>query len=262
MDPELAALHGGPAHAHVGRQAHARLDLSQVNDSLQQADALDVVRWVHEQFPGEVALSSSFGADSAVMIHLVTQVIPDIPVVFIDTGYLFPETYQFAEQLRERFKLNLAVYSARMTTARQEAVHGRLWEQGDDGVRQYLAINKVEPMQRALDELGVKAWLAGLRATQTEHRRNLETVGEQNGRVKVHPILGWDKEQVESYLVSHALPRHPLYTQGYRSIGDWHSTWPVAPDEDDRAGRALGQKKECGLHLTQEENTSLSSSGL
>ncbi len=263
MDLELTALHGIDGQRPTERRnADPTINLDRVNRSLEGADAQEVLHWVKERFGDRVAVSSSFGADSALMLHLVTRVMPNIPVVFIDTGYLFPETYRFAEQLRERFRLNLLTYSAPMTPARQEALYGRLWEQGEEGVRQYLALNKVEPMKRALEELGIDVWLAGLRASQTDHRRSLRKVALHDGRLKVHPILDWGKEQVDEYLSRHALPRHPLYSQGYRSIGDWHSTSPVAPDEDDRAGRLLGVKKECGLHLTSEENSSLSSSGL
>lgn len=226
------------------------------------ATAVEVVRWAAQHFGKDLVLSSSFGADSALMLHLVTQIVPGIRVVFIDTGYLFPETYRFAEDLRRRFEFELVVYNPKMTAARQEALYGQLWEEGEEGVRRYLEINKVEPMRRALQELGVKAWLAGLRSDQTEHRQHLNKVGAQDGRVKVHPILDWDREQVEAYFQQHRLPRHPLLKQGYVSIGDVHSTVPIVDGQDERAGRFLGVKKECGLHLSAEENTSLSSSGL
>ena len=227
-----------------------------------EASALEVIDWAHRRYGAGLALSSSFGADSAVMIHLATRVVPKIPVIMIDTGYLFPETYRFAEELKERFDLNLVVYSAVMSPARQEALYGQLWEQGDDGIARYLAMNKVEPMKRALFDLKVTAWMAGVRATQTEHRQTLPKVGIFDGRVKIHPILDWTSRQVDDYLSEHRLPRHPLYFQGYKSIGDVHSTLPVVDGQDERAGRLLGAKKECGLHLSAEENTSLSASNL
>src|SRR5690606_5064688 len=133
-----------------------------------------------------------------------------------------------------------------------EALYGNLWEQGDEGVRRYLEINKVEPMQRALKELGARAWLAGLRSQQTDHRKGLSRVGIQDGFVKIHPILNWTRKQVDEYISAHELPKHPLVAQGYRSIGDIHSTIPVLPGDDERSGRLLGTKKECGLHLSAE----------
>lgn len=235
--------------SHVEQVRESELDIERANRRFADANAADVVRWVDRCFRGATAVASSFGADSAVMLHLVTQVIPDVPVLLIDTGYLFPETYRFAERLRERLGLNLVVRSAGITTARQEALHGRLWEQGKGGRHRYLRMNKVEPMKRALEELGIQAWLSGIRATQTEHRSSLSKVVWQDGRVKVHPILDWTRAQVDAYLHEHDLPRHPLVAQGFRSIGDWHSTAPVAADEDERAGRSLGEGQECGLHV-------------
>jgi phosphoadenosine phosphosulfate reductase len=255
-DLEYAALHGSS-----GTSA-ARVAVPGVAEPPETATAEELVSWAHRVHGDALALSSSFGADAALMLHLVTRIVPDVKVIFVDTGYLFRETYRFAEELTQRFSLNLHVYGPKITPARQEALYGQLWEQGEVGVRRYLLLNKVEPMQRALSDLGITGWLAGLRAGQTEHRKTLPRIAQQDGRMKVHPILGWDKQQVESYFEEHDLPRHPLYAKGYRSIGDVHSTLPVSADDDDRAGRFLGAKKECGLHLSAEENTSLSSSGL
>jgi len=261
MNLEIAALHAPsrfPALPDDDQGPQSTVNIEEA----QHYGAEELIRWGAKQFGRGLVLSSSFGADSALMLHLATSIVPGIRVVFVDTGYLFPETYRFADQLRERFNLELVVYGPKMTPARQEALYGQLWEQGDEGVRRYLQMNKVEPMQRALQELRVTAWLAGLRSDQTEHRQSLAKVGRQDGRVKIHPILDWSKDQVEDYFRTHDLPRHPLYEQGYKSIGDWHSTIPVAPGQDDRAGRFLGAKKECGLHLSAEQNTSFSSSGL
>ncbi len=239
-------------------------DLDAVNAALSGATAEEIVAWAAESFGEGLVVSSSFGVHSAVMLHLVQRIAPATPVIFIDTGYLFPETYRFAESLVARLGLRLEVFSPRMTAARMEALHGRLWEQGPEGVEAYLRIAKVEPMQHALQALGATAWLAGLRHEQTTHRASLRVVERQNGRLKVHPILRWDGEAVAEYLSEHDLPRHPLYDEGYRSIGDWHSTLPTTPGQDPREGRILGRKRECGLHLplSPDEDASLKSSGL
>lgn len=267
MNLEVAALHAPSrfpprADEELSGPASGTAPRSFDPEALKNHSAEDLIRWAAKEFGRGLVLSSSFGADSALMLHLATSIVPGIRVVFVDTGYLFPETYRFADQLRERFNLELVVYGPKMTPARQEALYGQLWEQGEEGVKRYLQMNKVEPMQRALHELRVSAWLAGLRSDQTEHRQSLGKLGFQDGRVKIHPILDWSKDQIEDYFRTHDLPRHPLYEQGYKSIGDWHSTIPVAPGEDDRAGRFLGAKKECGLHLSADQNTSFSSSGL
>ena len=242
----------------------AQLDVEAVNAQLDAAPAEAVVAWAHETFGRSLVMTSSFGAQSAVMLHLVTRVVPDIPVVFIDTGYLFPETYRFALQMQERLGLNLKVYTPQVTTGWLEAVHGKLWEQGPEALEKYLQIVKVEPMQRALTELGVKAWVAGLRREQTRHRANLRRVEVQDGRCKVHPILDWTTKQVHEYLQAHDLPYHPLYEQGYASIGDVHSTRPITDQQHEREGRFGGLRQECGLHLptSAEENESRESSGL
>lgn len=237
--------------------------LEAANQKLEGADAETTIAWAAETFGRGLVMSSSFGAHSAVMLHLVHRVVPELPIIFLDTGYLFPETYRFADELQRRFRLNLKVYAPTMTAARQEALYGRSWEQGDEGVQEYLQRNKVEPLQRALRELGATAWLAGLRADQTEHRASLRRVTLQGTRVKVHPILDWSHEDVEAYLDQWDLPYHPLYEEGYRSIGDVHSTLPTTPDMDPRDGRILGKKRECGIHLlSAEQNQSLKSSGL
>jgi len=258
MDHSMEALQ----LVHSERKA---LDLRAVNAALEDADAEEVVRWAAESFGERLVMTSSFGAHSAMMLHLASRVVPKIPVVFLDTGYLFPETYQFAEALRARFGLRLEVYSPKMTSARQEALHGRLFDGDEEELRRYQEINKIEPMQRALQELGAGAWLAGLRSEQTDFRSGLERVVVQNGTYKIHPILAWSSEDVREYFDLYDLPHHPLFAWGYRSIGDTHSTVPVDPDEmDDRAGRRLGEKSECGIHLpdSPEAAASLKSSGL
>jgi len=240
------------------------VDLAAVNAELADADAVQTVQWAVDTFGDGLVMTSSFGAQSALLLHLVNRVAPDLPVIFIDTGYLFSETYQFAEHLTERLGLNLKVYRPAYSTGWLEARFGKLWEQGETGMRKYLEIAKVEPMQRALDELGVSAWLAGLRAEQTEHRAGLRKVELQAGRYKVHPVLNWSTKDVHEYFKRHELPYHPLYYQGYASIGDVHSSRPITAEQDDREGRFSGLRQECGLHLpsSDEENESREGSGL
>jgi phosphoadenosine phosphosulfate reductase len=217
-------------------------------ETLEQADAAERVRWSAESFGEKLVMTTSFGIQSAVMLHLVTRILPEIPVIFIDTGYLFPETYRFARDLTDRLKLNLKKYHARMTAGEQEALYGRLWEQGLDGLKQYNLINKVEPMDRAMKELGATAWLAGLRRTQSSTREGLKVVQQQNRMVKVHPILDWDNRTVHRYLKQHDLPYHPLFEQGYVSVGDWHSTSRMLEGMTEEQTRFNGMKRECGLH--------------
>lgn len=248
----------------AARIASVDSDLDEENRAVGASTAEELIGWAWDRFGEKLIASTSFGATSAVMLHLVHRVAPRTPIICVDTGYLFAETYQFAEALIQRLDLDVRFYSAQMTPARQEALYGKLWEQGEEGVDRYLQINKVEPMQRAIRELGADAWMAGLRAEQTEHRAGLRRVDRQNGRIKLHPVLHWTSEDMTAYMDRHDLPYHPMLEQGYRSIGDHHSTIPTTADMDPRDGRILGKTRECGLHLplTEEQNQSLKSSGL
>lgn len=223
-------------------------DLEAINAELEQATAQERVQWGLEKFGQRIVLSSSFGAQAAVSLHMVTSARPDIPVILVDTGYLFPETYRFVDELTERLGLNLHVYRNELSPAWQEARYGKLWEQGVDGIDQYNRMNKVEPMQRALGELRAEAWFAGLRRQQASSREGLDVVAEQNGRFKVHPLIDWTDRDVYRYLVDHDLPYHPLWHQGYVSIGDVHTTRRLDDCMTEEETRFFGLKRECGLH--------------
>jgi phosphoadenosine phosphosulfate reductase len=211
------------------------------------------VRWVLEEFRGHAVLSTSFGVQAAVMLHLVTRIDPQIPVVFIDTGYLFPETYRFAEELTEKLDLNLRIYAPQVTAARQEALYGRLWEQGVEGLEKYGRLNKVEPMNRALRELGGRVWISGLRREHAATRETLPVLKRQNRVLKIHPIIDWTDRQIGEYLREHNLPYHPLWEQGYVSVGDVHSTTRFADGMKPEDTRFRGLKRECGLHEGTDE---------
>jgi len=135
------------------------LALAETNAMLEKRDAQGRVAWALENLPGDYVLSSSFGIQAAVSLHLVNQIRPDIPVILTDTGYLFQETYQFIDELTDKLQLNLKVYRAEQSAAWQEARYGKLWEQGVEGIEKYNEINKVEPMNRALSELNAKPGL-------------------------------------------------------------------------------------------------------
>jgi phosphoadenosine phosphosulfate reductase len=223
----------------------ARADLSRWLER-QRAEAR--VEWALAQLPGVHALSSSFGAQAAVSLHLVTRASPRIPVVLVDTGALFPETYRFIDELRARLELNLHVVQPQLSAAWLEARHGRLWEQGLAGIERYHALAKVEPMARALNELGVRTWFAGLRRTQSDSRRAVPVLELRDGRWKLHPIADWSDRDVWQYLTRHDLPYHPLWNAGYVSIGDTHTTRPLGADGRLEDTRNFGLKRECGLH--------------
>lgn len=227
---------------------HEPAMLDEANAVLGRMTAEERVSWALEHLPGSHALSSSFGAQAAVSLHLVTRAAPSVPVVLVDTGYLFPETYRFIDELAVRLELNLRVYQPSMSPAWLEARYGRLWEQGVEGIERYNDLRKGEPMQRALAELGVGSWFAGLRRQQSRSRSTIHPLEYRRGRWKVHPIFDWTDRQVFQYLNRHDLPYHPLWHQGYVSIGDWHTTRSLAEAGDAEATRFFGLKRECGLH--------------
>lgn len=224
-------------------------DLTELNAWLETRNAEQRVEWALANGHEGHALSSSFGAQSAVALHLLTRQKPDIPVILVDTGYLFPETYRFADELVERLKLNLKVVRPLVSRAWMEARHGRLWEQGMVGIDQYNNLRKVEPMRRALDEFGVRTWFTGLRRSQAASRQNTPIVELRNGRYKISPLADWTDRDVWIYLKKHGLPYHPLWDEGYVSIGDFHTTSRWEPGMREEDTRFFGLKRECGIHV-------------
>lgn len=222
--------------------------LAEINHYLTPLSAADRVRWALHNLPQNPMLSSSFGIQAAVMLHLVTQQQPDIPVVLTDTGYLFAETYQFIDQLTAQLKLNLKVYRAQLSPAWQEARFGKLW-QSAEGIKQYNQLNKIEPMQCALEELNVGSWFTGLRRSQSSSRVEKAVVEISRGVVKVQPIIDWSNKDVFYYLKEHGLSYHPLWEHGYVSVGDTHSTQKLEPGMREEDTRFNGFGRECGLHV-------------
>lgn len=225
-----------------------RLTLEYCNRQFEKLPAEERVRRSLAKLPAQHILSSSFGAQAAVTLHLVTRESPDIPVVLVDTGHLFPETYQFIDELTERLQLNLHVYRATRSPAWQEAREGKRWEQGAAGIAAYNEENKVAPMKQALRELDAGTWFAGLRRSQSVSRANTPYVDWSGDRWKVHPIADWTDRDVHKYLKRNDLPYHALWEQGYVSIGDQHTTKPIHEVDDEEKTRFFGLQRECGLH--------------
>ncbi len=222
--------------------------LDSVTPCLERFSAAERVQWALDFLPDQPILTTSFGAQAAVMLHLVTQQKPDIPVVLIDTGYLFPETYAFADELTTRLSLKLSIFSAELSPAWQESRFGRLWEQGVDGIHRYNQLNKVEPMARALKTLQAGTWFSGLRRSQSGSRRDIKIVQPHGDVVKVHPLADWTDRDIHAYLKANDLPYHPLRDQGYLSIGDRHTSRPLSAVEHEEDSRFYGLVRECGLH--------------
>lgn len=235
-------------------KASQKQALTEANLLLEKMDAKQRVEWAVENLENELVLSSSFGIQAAVCLHLITDVKADTPIILTDTGYLFPETYRFIDELTEKLKLNLKIYTAEKSNAWQEARYGKLWENGVDGLTKYNLINKVEPMKRALKELNAKTWISGLRRSQASSRGELPVLSIQNGCFKFLPIIDWSNKQVHYYLKDNDLSYHPLWDQGYVSVGDVQTSRPLEAGMSEEDTRFFGLKRECGLHEDEGEN--------
>jgi phosphoadenosine phosphosulfate reductase len=240
------------------------VDVDALNAMFQTAHPSKIVEWGVAQFGDDVAMTSSFGAEAMVTIHLVTRVKPDVKIIFIDTGFLFPETHRFMEQMRQRFGLNVWTYHSLNDSAKYLRTVGITDPDQRDPAQAEAccAANKTEPMRRAMREIAPKAWFRGIRANQSQTRQKAKFI-EWDGQYKnyaISPILGWGSKEIFAYVKQHDLPYHPLYEQGYASIGcnPLSCTRPIAAGEDPRAGRWAGSGKvECGVNLGSLDDSQL-----
>lgn len=197
---------------------------------------------------GRVGLVSSFGAESVVLLHLVSVVAPQTPVLFIDTRLLFPETLAYQQSLAEELDLrDIRIIRAGRTDLQAHDPDTLLHRHDTDAC---CALRKTLPLESALT--GFDAWITGRKRYQASTRTALDffEAEEGTGRIKVNPLAHWGKEDVTEYMINNRLPRHPLVAQGYPSIGCAPCTSKVKPGEDERAGRWRGSEKtECGIHF-------------
>jgi len=187
------------------------------------------------------------------MLHLIASHAPQTPVIFIDTGYLFPETYHYAEKLTNLLNINLKVYTPKYSVARIDALWGDLWTQGEVGENRYAQITKIEPMNRALQELNAQMWISGIRRSQSKSRTQKPFI-EQQQTLKAYPILDWSDDDIKNYQSLHDLPEHPLLEKGYVTSGDTHSTIPLHEADNPEATRFSGGKYECSIMSTPQQN--------
>jgi phosphoadenosine phosphosulfate reductase len=191
------------------------LDVRYCNALLAPLPARQRIEWALENLPASHALTSSFGAQAAVALHLVTTSSPGIPVIFVDTGDLLPETYRFVDTLTARLGLNLRVFSSALSLAWQESRYGRRWLQGIDGLTAYNRDNKLEPIERALRQLSVGTCFAGLRHSRPARRIGAAIIDRTDGeRFNVNPIADWSDRDIHQYLTQHDLPNHSLWEKG------------------------------------------------
>ncbi|MGX7894372.1 phosphoadenylyl-sulfate reductase [Tsuneonella sp. HG222] len=225
---------------------YTQADADALNARFAGVDAATMLReLLNEGSLGRVAIVSSFGTESAVLLHLVAQADPATPVVFVDTLKMFPETLEYRDTLVRELGLtdsSTVTPDAAVLAAKDDT--GLRWSWDPDGC---CAIRKVEPLARA--KSGLDAWISGRKAFQSVTRENLPRFEVENGRLKINPLGDWVKDDLEAYFAEHDLPRHPLESQGYLSVGCAPCTSKVKPGEDPRAGRWRGwDKTECGIH--------------
>ena len=246
----MALLDAVPA----GAEAGLSLDADALNARYGALDAHDVIAVaVEELFHGRIALVSSFGTESAVLLHLLSEVDPNVPVIFLDTGRLFAETLEYRTQLTH----HLGLTDVRTITPDAERLaandpHRALWMTKPDLCCQ---IRKTEPLARAL--VGFDAWFTGRKRFQSVLRSGIKFFEKDGERIKVNPLANWGAEELRAHAQRHGLPEHPLRDKGYLSIGCVPCTTKVLPGEDQRAGRWRGlEKTECGIHVGIEADGS------
>lgn len=231
----------------TGAPGLARECAERLRAAFRHIDSFDLLRaMVEREFPGRIAVVSSFGSEAAVVLDLVTQVDPSTPVIFLQTGKLFAETLPYRARLAKFLGLtDVRDIEADPAELVRQDPDGSLWQRDPDAC---CNLRKVRPLERAL--AGFDAWITGRKWTQGGVRSALETVEYVDGRLKINPLATWTREQVEAAFAARKLPPHPLVGEGYLSIGCEPCTSRVSPGEPLRAGRWRGRDKtECGIHM-------------
>jgi phosphoadenosine phosphosulfate reductase len=223
--------------------------LAAAADALEGAAPEDVLRWGVERYQPGLALACSFGGPSGmVLLDMIMAIDRSVEVFYLDTDFLFPETYKLRDIAAAKYKFRPVGYMSLLTPEQQAAKYGDvLWARDPDAC---CALRKVEPNERALK--GKTAWISGIRRDQAKSREQMPVVewDEKFGLVKLNPLAAWTEAQVWKYITDNGVPYNELHDQNYPSIGCTHCTKPVMPGEDPRSGRWQGfDKTECGLHV-------------
>ena len=220
-------------------------ELKELNARFEKAPPQEILAWAIGTYGDSAALSSSFGGQSAALIHMAVQIKPDLPILFIDTGFLFKETHRFKDDLRKRLQLNVREFRATPEEIEQTR---RNLERRNTRDAPCCDESKIACMKRSL--AGVQCWIAGLRRSQGNARKEIAIIERYDeGLVKVHPFANWTEKDVYSYMKAHALPFHPLWEKGFTSIGCEPCTSVPSEGNGERSGRWAGTAKtECGIH--------------
>ena len=229
--------------------------IDETSQYLEKLAAQDQLQWAHEKFDEKFVLTTSFGIQSAVLLHMtvILEAKKKPKVIWIDTGYLPKETYKYADKLTKLFELDLVVAQSLISPARMEALHGRLWETGlQKDLEKYHQIRKVEPLEKSFSNLNVHCWASGVRKGQTKNRQTMTHIDFIRDRLTLRPLLNWTKKDIFYYMEKNNLPQHPLFEKGYSSVGDWHLSEAENSTSKGRATRFGGLSEECGIHLDSQ----------
>ena len=228
-----------------------KLNLEGHNKKLKDMTPKEIILWGYENFDNHFAITTSFGIQSSVILHMVKQcsLQKKIKIFWIDTGYLPSETYKYAERLINDLSLEIEVLQSELSPARMESLFGKLWETNNsDDLDKYHEIRKIKPLENALSKNQIYCWASGVRSEQTNNRNKMKFIDMIRERLSLRPLLNWKNKDIFYYMKENKLPSHPLFLKGYSTIGDWHSSSPDSINNEGRSTRFGGIKQECGIH--------------
>ncbi len=229
-----------------------KYNLEKFNEELIKLSSLEILEWSLKKFENNLAFTTSFGIQSSVLLHLIqsSSLKNKVKIFWIDTGYLPKETYLYANTLINKLSLNITILQSEISPAHMEAMYGKLWESSRvEDINKYHQIRKVDPLDKALKRYSINCWGSGVRAQQTTNRKKMKFIELIRNRLSIRPLLGWSQKDIFYYMEENKLPQHPLFLQGYSTVGDWHSSSAESSNNKGRSTRFGGIKQECGLHI-------------
>ena len=229
-----------------------KYNLEKFNEELINLSSLEMLEWALQKFENNLAFTTSFGIQSSVLLHLIqsSSLKNEVKIFWIDTGYLPKETYLYANTLINKLSLNITILQSEISPAHMEAIYGKLWESNRvEDINKYHQIRKVDPLDYALKKYSINCWGSGVRAQQTTNRGKMKFIELIRDTLSIRPLLGWSQKDIFYYMKEKNLPQHPLFMQGYSTVGDWHSSSAESSNAKGRSTRFGGVKQECGLHV-------------
>ena len=229
-----------------------KYNLEKFNEELINLSSLEMLEWALQRFQNNLAFTTSFGIQSSVLLHLIqsSSLRNEVKIFWIDTGYLPKETYLYANTLINKLSLNITILQSEISPAHMEAMYGKLWESNRvEDINKYHQIRKVDPLDKALKKYSINCWGSGVRAQQTTNRGKMKFIELIRDTLSIRPLLGWSQKDIFYYMKEKKLPQHPLFMEGFSTVGDWHSSSPESSNAKGRSTRFGGIKQECGLHV-------------